>query len=62
MAKASKNKAKDVEKQAGVQQSSEELGFLLNQNYANIMQAQANIQVINKELERRQLAKAKEKE
>ena len=35
-------------------QTSEELALLLNQNYATLMQAQANIQAINAELKRRQ--------
>ena len=58
--KASRNKAADVE--TGKQLSSEELAFNLNQNYAQLIQAQANIRAINTELEKRQLAKAKEKE
>ena len=59
--KASRNKAADVE-QKGTQQSTEELAFSLNQNYAQLIQAQANIRAINTELEKRQLAKAKEKD
>ena len=59
--KASRNTAADVE-QKRTQQSTEELAFALNQNYAQLIQAQANIRAINTELEKRQLAKAKEKE
>ena len=58
---ASQNKAKMIEKQSPSPQSSEELAFLLNQNYQQVMQAQANIQVINRELERRQLVNKKVK-
>ena len=59
--KATQNTAAKVETKQP-QQTSEELAFLLNQNYANIMQAQQNIMAINKELERRQLENLKPKD
>ena len=58
--KATQNQAKAVENAKQPEQTSEQLAFLLNQNYANIMQAQANIQALNRELERRQALKPKE--
>lgn len=42
-------------------QSSEALGFLLNQAYQRLMTAQMNIQEINKELSKRQAIIEKEK-
>ena len=54
-----KTAKKTVKKVAPKQQeqSTEQLALMLNQNYAQIMQAQQNIQAINKELERRQNSK-----
>ena len=50
--KVKNNKAEQVE--TPVQQTDVELALLLSQNYAQLMNAQVNIQSINRELERRQ--------
>lgn len=52
-------KAKTTPKKAAPKpQSSEQLAFMLNQQYATIMQAQQQIHAINKELEHREKANA----
>ena len=53
--KATENTA--VKTETPKPRSSEELAFMLNGNYAQIMQCQANINAINKELEERQKRK-----
>jgi len=42
------------------ERTSEELAFMLNQQYVQLIQAQNSINAINKELERRQSIKPKE--
>jgi len=63
--KVAENKANDVEtkqvapNQTIEQMSSEQLALALNQQYAQLMQAQQNLAMINRELEKRQNAKGK---
>jgi hypothetical protein len=69
MAKNKASKRKVAKKKTEAPLTSEQLGFNLNQNYTAMLQAQrtirqaeANIQAINKELEKRQLANTKNKD
>jgi len=63
--KVAENKANHVEtkqvapNQTIEQMSSEQLALALNQQYAQLMQAQQNLAMINRELEKRQNAKGK---
>ena len=59
MAKPPKAEKKTVETKKPMTPTDVELAFNLNQNYTNLMQAQANISAINRELERRQAVQAK---